>query len=278
MLFVCGMFAWLMVPGSLWPADREVRMLPVGDGMSMLIRGPGASVLVDGGRAPRDAVRALAALRMRTVDAVLVTHADADHIGGVGRVLEWLRPGRLILPRHVADHAEIVGLRRLARRVGVAEHLVAAGERLHVGSLALDVLWPAAEFRGDDNDASLVCAVTSGTVRVLVTGDIEAAGERALMAAPGPLLATVLQLPHHGSRTSSTAGFLAAVDPVVALAATGERPRCRYPHADTLRRLRERGVVLVAQPEGSRTVSIADDWLVVGTRTPVRVRVAGRRE
>ncbi|NWF99616.1 MAG: MBL fold metallo-hydrolase [Thermoanaerobaculaceae bacterium] len=236
------------------------------------MRDRGSTLLVDAGRSPREAVEALAALGVRSLDAVILTHPDADHVGGLPLVLAWLKPRQLIVAAQGAERGEVVQLLRVARRVGVRERLVGAGQRLVVGSLVIDVLSPGAEVWSSDNDASLVAAIRCGGVRLLVTGDIEAAGERELLAAGRSVRAAVLQLPHHGSRTSSTAPFLAAVDPAVALAATGERPRFRYPHPEVARRVREGRTVLVVQTQGVRQLTIESGWLQLGTSIPVRVR------
>ncbi len=271
-VLVVGVVGWTVGLPRARAAVAEVRMLPVGDGMSLLLQDGDSSLLVDGGRSPREAVEALAALRVRSLDAVLLTHPDADHRGGLPLVLEWLQPRELIVAARHAEGGEVVPLLRTARRAGVRERLVGAGQRLAVGRIAIDVLSPGEEVWGSDNDASLVAAIHCGGLRLLVTGDIEAAGEGQLLAGGKSLQAAVLQLPHHGSRTSSTAPFLAAVDPVVALAATGERPRFRYPHPDVARRVRERRVVLMVQTQGIRELAVEGGWVRLGTATPVWVR------
>ena len=267
-----GVVGWVVGVPRSGARATEVRMLPVGDGMSLLVRDRGSTLLVDAGRSPREAVEALAALGVRSLDAVILTHPDADHVGGLPLVLAWLKPRQLIVAAQGAERGEVVQLLRVARRVGVRERLVGAGQRLVVGSLVIDVLSPGAEVWSSDNNASLVAAIRCGGVRLLVTGDIEAAGERELLAAGRSVRAAVLQLPHHGSRTSSTAPFLAAVDPAVALAATGERPRFRYPHPEVARRVREGRTVLVVQTQGVRQLTIESGWLQLGTSIPVRVR------
>ncbi len=274
---VAGVIFWVVGVPARRPATAELHMLPVGEGMALLLRTPAASLLVDAGRAPREAARALAAMGVRRLDAVVLTHLDADHVGGAGMVLEWLRPRQLVLTAHAADGSEAAALQRLARQRQIRERRVSTGQRFRIGDVVVDVLWPDSGFRGSDNDASLVAAVRWHDVRVLVTGDLEAWGERALLARGAPLQASVLQLGHHGSATSSTAAFLAAVDPVIAVAATGERPRHRYPHPDTLRRLRTRRTVVVAQKAGVHAILLADAWLIVGTREPVRVRLGRGR-
>jgi competence protein ComEC len=253
---VAAVVCWMAWPGLPADSHYRVKMLPVADGMAILVSAPKSSVLIDGGRSARGALDALAALRVRSLAAVLVTHPDADHTGGLLAVLKGRRVGALVYPASEECRQEIVELRRVARERGTKEVAATAGQRLRFGELVTDVLWPPLRVTGRDNDRSLVTAVTAGGVRVLLTGDLEATGERALLASRrGPLSAAVLQLPHHGSATSSTAPFLQAVDATVALVASGLRPRYRYPAEATVRRVRLAGAVLVPQVEGLDTVT-----------------------
>ena len=101
-------------------------------------------------------------------------------------------------------------------------------------------------------------ASVSVGARVLIAGDLEAAGEGSVLAAAESLRAEVLQLPHHGSRTSSTPAFLAAVGPVIALAATGTHPRFAYPDPLVVQRVRALPAVMVGQGEGVGSVGWGD--------------------
>ncbi len=271
---VAASLAWLAVPGAGCSGDGEARMLGVSDGMALLLRGgrPGAAVLVDAGSADDEALGALAAARVRRLDALVLTHPDRDHSGGAAAVLDRLPTGAFVYPAAVAERAEVVRLRRVARARGVREVPVRPGSRLVLGSLPCTVAWPPGSLRGGDNDASLVAVFEVGTARVLVAGDLEAVGERALLATGFPLRAGVLQLPHHGSATSSTPRFLAAVHPVVALAATGLRPRFHYPHPSVVTRVRAARAVLAAQTAGVEVVSWSGRTAVtVHTAVPVAV-------
>ena len=278
--------AWLpalavVVVSLSWPhlparraAPFEARMLAVGDGMAVLVRTPTSALLIDAGHWPAEALRELARARVRRLDALVVTHPDEDHIGGAAAVLANLEVGALVFGSTSAERAELAPLRELARGRGVAEVPVEAGSELAAGDLAVRVLWPPAGWTGADNDSSLVATLGVGGVRVLVCGDLEAAGERALLARGVDLRSDVLQLGHHGSRTSSTRAFLAAVAPRVALAASGTRPRYAYPHAEVRRRARAAGALVLAQTGGISTVhwSGTGEWLMIATREPVAVR------
>jgi competence protein ComEC len=270
--------AWAMAPWPRPPGGGEARMLPVAEGLALLLRGPGGAVLVDAGRSPSAAARALAALRVRRLEALVLTHADADHTGGAARVVGRLRVGSLVFPAAVAADPQVVALRRLARARGCSELPVAAGQRVTLAGAPWDVMWPPPVRGPSDNDTSLVARVHLAGVRVLITGDIEAAGERALLASRRELRAEVLQLPHHGSATSSSPPFLRAVGARLALAASGVSPRYPYPAGETLRRVRTAGAVVLTQRFGATGARWAPGEArgLVDGRVAVRLAARGR--
>ena len=276
---VTGSLLWVAWPGRSGGTRYEVRMLGVSEGMALLLRCGDDVALVDAGRSPVEAWRELARNRVRRLGAVVVTHPDADHTGGVAMLLDRLPVRRFAFPKALGERAEIVPLRRMARLRGVEEVPLVRGQCAEIGGARWDVLWPPPAMEGVDNDASLVGRVHMGGPRLLVAGDIEAPGEAALLKVEGDIGSELLQLPHHGSKTSSTPAFLAAVRPVVALAATGSRPRFPYPSPAVANRVVAIPAVLVAQEGGEAWVSWGTSGrLCIGQRTTATVaRTRGAR-
>ena len=221
-------------------------MLDVGQGDAVLIRDGNRSLLVDGGGwssgdfGGRVLVPALAAEGVRRLDALVLTHPDRDHCAGLLDLVDYLPARELWLAPGAA--ASSCG-RALALRPGPRLRLLWRGERAALGGWRFEALHPPPGGGGDDNDRSLVLLATAAGRRVLLTGDIEAAAERELVAAQREALrADVLKVAHHGSKTSTTPAFLAAVAPRLALISSGLNNPYGHPHPTVVARLAERGV------------------------------------
>ena len=172
---------------------------------------------------------------MRRLDALVLTHDDTDHTGGARSILEQFDTGAL---RHALpeDHP-LLGLAPAAARC-------ARGEAWEWDGVRFEFLHP---FPGvaprRRNDESCVLRVSAGDTAMLLTGDIERGAELALVRA-GLQPAAALLVPHHGSLSSSSAPFLAALRPQLAVAATGYRNRFGHPAAEVEARYAQVGATL----------------------------------
>jgi competence protein ComEC len=239
-------------PDAVGPAPPRVVVFDVGQGDAILLEGREAAVLVDAGVAlpdgpdrGRDVVLpALRALGVVRLDVVVVTHADLDHRGGVPAVLAGLPVDRLWVPPGAESDPRYAEVLEVARRRGVVVEARGAGTPAEaIGDLWLRPVWPPLwTIRGSSNDRSLVLQVEVGGRRVLLPGDLEGDGERALLSTTSDLGSDVLLLGHHGSRTSSSIAFLDAVSPRVALVSAPCLGRFLMPHPEVEARLRHRGV------------------------------------
>ncbi len=250
-----------LVRGSLPAPGFQVTAIDVGQGDAFLVESPGARVLVDAGADER-AARWLRQHGRRDLDLVIVTHPHADHLGGVPEVLDRLRVATVWVSSLPTDLAAAEELRAIASAQGIPVRSPVRGEAAELGDLRIEVLHPPPgrpyrHARSELNETSLVLRISRDGARVLLPGDVEREGQAELLtAAPDRLPAEVLAVPHHGSHTTDP-GFLAVVDPDIALISVGRDNRHGHPHAGILEVLADLGARVVrTDRDGSVTVDV----------------------
>jgi len=262
---------WLLAPrgapgrvlGALWllpmfvvtpiaPEAGHFRLtvLDVGQGLSAVVQTHSHALLFDTGPRYGEAADAgsrivapnLRAMGVQRLDMMVISHADSDHSGGALSVLDVVPVAKLAssLPQtHLI--VERIGLANASRCV--------TGQRWQWDGVRFSVLWPRAGDYGDPrvktNDLSCVVRVDGDHGSALLTGDIEARDEQAMLAAGVDLHADVIVVPHHGSRTSSTGAFVEAVHAQVAAFTPGYRNRFGHPRPEVVARYRDDGAAIV---------------------------------
>ena len=253
----------------------HVAFLDVGQGDAILITTPtGQQVLLDGGPSPAALTSALGREMPfwdRSLDLVIMSHPDADHITGLVSVLERYRVDGWADSGYPDDDAVYARCLELLQEQGVPRYQVRAGERFDLGQgIALEVLHPPPTLmvgsESDSNNNSLVVRLVWGEASFLLTGDVEAEGERLLLHSGQPLEADVLKVAHHGSGGSSTEAFLAAVAPRYAVISVGADNHFGHPAPAVLERLGERGATIVRTDEQG-TVEFTTDGRRLWLRT-----------
>ena len=252
----------------------EVHMIDVGQGDAFALRTPrGRWVLIDagpswdGGDAGRRAVVPYVQRRGGSVALMILSHAHEDHVGGAASVIHALAPRQWWEPAFVTSSSgyrrALMALResgQLWRRVHPGQHWQFDGVAIDV--LAPDSSWTAAQR--DANETSVVLRVGYGRRRFLFMGDAEDDEEAWLLSRfPAEALqADVLKLGHHGSRTSSGAAFVRAVNPLLGLVSVGAGNSYRHPSPEVLERFAARQVPLLRSDlEGSVVLSTNGQWL-----------------
>ena len=244
----------LLLPAHEAPAEGDYSLLAadVGQGTAVLLRTRSHLLVYDAGpRYSRDSdaggrvlLPLLRAGGESRIDLLVLSHRDADHVGGAAALLHGLPVGRLLSSLEAA-HPLLAG--------GVPQTRCEAGQAWQWDGVRFEVLHPPAErYRQAAKPNSLSCVLrVSATVpgrprSVLLAGDIERADEAALVERHGSALQSdVLIVPHHGSRTSSGAAFLDAVRPRTAVVQAGYLNRFGHPAPDVVGRYRERGAAIV---------------------------------
>lgn len=267
--------AWLLLPlGALAfaltarapPAfgEFETTVLDVGQGLAVVLQTHGHAVVYDTGvRLSDDYDMARIVIEpflkdrgVSKIDRLVLSHGDRDHVGGFEYLSSVYPPGVV--------HASETGTFKDARDCAHGTHWVLDGVRF-------EFLSPSAAPGSGRNDRSCVLRVASRHGSVLLTGDIEGRAERIMVAAHGERLKSdVLVVPHHGSRTSSSAKLLAAVAPELSIISRGFANRFGHPHPAVMERLVASGTrVLDTARDGAVSVRVGADG--VETRTWRRV-------
>lgn len=226
----------------------EIHAIDVGQGDAFAIRTPaGRWLLVDAGPrtargdAGRDRVVPYLLQRgARRIEALILTHPDADHIGGAAAVLEAFDVGLVIDPGLVAGKDMFIDLLAAARQSGQRWIAGRAGISFAIDGVGVDVMYPPGDVDpvSNANDNSVVFRLTFGTFAALFLGDAPMSVEDRLVALHGEGLgAAVLKVGHHGSATSTGEALLRAAHPRLALVSAGRRNRYGHPNPGVLRRL-----------------------------------------
>jgi competence protein ComEC len=299
-------------PGFVDPRPRVV-FLDVGQADAALVEAEAATWLIDSGSGPEEGsggttvLRALRAQGVERLDVLAITHGDLDHRGGALRILSAVEVGELWLPAGAAEDPALGALAAHARAREVAVRWVSAGDRVGtLDSIRVEVLWPPAPRAGEGgdlrlkagralapraeealiwrgprrNEASLVLRIELAGQAFLFAADVGAETERRLLERGAPLRAEVLKVAHHGSRSSSSVAFVAAVSPRIAVVSAPCGAGRGLPSEPALARLAAAGAELAwTGRDGAVAVSVGSEIADVQAESegavPLRMRYWG---
>jgi competence protein ComEC len=244
-LIVLDVFLWLQVAGDLSRKDLKLYFLAVGQGDSELVVLPtGVKILIDGGPmngAILDELGKVLPPQDRYIDLVAMSHPQTDHFGGLIDVFKRYRVGAFVVSGEEGVVASFADLKKAIKENGAVQLVLSAGDKIRNGDSSFLVLSPTPEFLAskDVNSGSLVLELQGNGAAALFTGDI---GEEVEQKLADVVTAGVdiLKVPHHGSKYSSTAGFIQALKPKIAVIEVGKN-NYGHPTEEILNRLKDIG-------------------------------------
>lgn len=254
LIFLLTLFAFL--PFAIlfsWPSQRLYLVAcDVGEGDAILITKGFTQVLIDGG--PNNKVLQCLAQNMpfwdRTIELVINTHPDKDHITGLIDVIQRYNVRQLISNSLVVDTEVFKEFYRQIIEKKIPVYSPQKGDKIKIAGLEFKVLWPKkvignpAIWKQNVNNFSIVLHLQYGRFDALLTGDITAKEEKEIIRDYQFQDIEVLKIPHHGSKYSTSEEFLKAVNPRVAIISVGKNP-WGHPTKEVLERLSQRNIKIL---------------------------------
>jgi len=223
--------------------------LDIGQGDALFIESPsGTQILFDGGP-PRKILSELRRVMPpfdRSIDAIVITNPDQDHIGGFLDVLKVYKVGQVFEPGTFNDSKTYQNLKNEIKNKKIPETLARRGMRLDLGEGAvIDILFPDRDVSmWTTNDGSIVAKLSYGETSIMLMGDSTSETEKIVLTENSKvkLKSTILKVGHHGSKTSTSSQFVQIVAPEYALISDGKENKYGHPHQETLSTLNKWGV------------------------------------
>ena len=261
------------VPGATLIPGRgllKIAFLDVGQGDSILIQAPnGQTMLIDGGRSTELAntviIPKLREWGAKQVDVLIVTHPDADHIGGLVGVLESFPVKLAALTGQVHTTQIYERLLMAIRDKNIAALQVRTGTVIPFDTaVKVEVLGPDDEAVQDDdnNNASIVIKLSYGNTSFLLTGDAESSENKAILDHGFDVRSSVLKLGHHGSRTSTNEAWLTKVQPQLGIISVGKDNSFGHPHPEVIAALEKLKIPYIRTDEHG-TITVTSDGTTI---------------
>lgn len=231
--------------------NLTVAFLDIGQGDAIYIEAPnGHQMLIDGG--PKEnivqKIKEVMPYGDTSIDVLVITNPDADHISGFAYILKNYTVGTVIEPGTTNPSKTYQTIENLIKEKNIPRLIASKGMKVSLDeekNISFDVLFPDRDVSGwDRNDGSIVGKLSYGTTSVMLMGDATTTTENAVMLRTDKevLKSTLLKLGHHGSHTSSGIAWLEAVSPEIAIISAGKNNSYGHPHPEVLYSLKKVGI------------------------------------
>lgn len=247
----------------------NVYFLDIGQGDCIAITQGDHAMLIDAGDNDKGTTvqSYLNYLGIKTLDYCILTHPDADHIGGADVVLYKFDCQTVLMPDKEVDTRTYDDVIQAMKSKGCSAVHPEAGDTYAFGDASFTVLGPVREY-SDNNNNSIVIRMTHGENTFLFTGDAEAKAEADILEEGLTVQADVLKAGHHGSDTSTSDEFLEAVSPEYAVISCGEGNKYGHPHAETMNKFRQKGITVYRTDEQGTVIASSDGSTITWSESP----------
>lgn len=265
-LLIVAVWIWSAVFSQAPDNILEVTFFDIGQGDAIFIETSNQTqVLIDGGpdKAVLEKLSQTMLFHDRTIDLLILTHPDADHITGLVEVLNYYQVGHILTSGLKKDTAVYQKWRNLIEERNIPLTIAQTGQKVILQEgMVLNILWPEQSLieslSKNANNVSIVGQLVYGQTEFLLTGDIEKEVEQRLLNQNWDLTSDILKAPHHGSKTSSSYNFLKAVNPQIAVISVGENNRFKHPSPEVIERLKD---VSVYRTDKNGNIKVSTDGI-----------------
>lgn len=251
-LIFANILAWIAVYDFGKPRMLRVDFFDVGQGDAIFIETPDYhQVLIDGG--PDSSVLEKLGGEVpfwdMTIDLVILTHPEKDHMAGLIDVLKRYRVENVLWTGIIKDSAEYKEFKKALDKEGADVFVAESGLKITAGGVVFDVFYPFESLEGKEyensNDTSVVLRAAFGGNSFLFTGDIENKAEEKIVENGGIIKSDIVKIPHHGSKTSGSRDFIGRVSPKIAVISAGRGNSYGHPHKEVLEILNKYGIKIL---------------------------------
>lgn len=241
------------------PEMMEVHFIDVGQGDATLIKCGEHAMLIDAGDDTKGTAiqNYLQKQHVAQLDYLVLTHPDADHIGGAPVIITKFEISAVFVSNYQRDSKSYEKLMQSLDYRGMSCETPAAGSEYLLGTALITILGPDGEYE-DVNDASLTLIIRNGATSFLFTGDAGEAAEKDILSSGVDISADVYKVGHHGSKDATSQSFFQAVSPDYAVISCGEGNPYGHPHTETLNTLRINGVKTYRTDEEGSITAVSD--------------------
>lgn len=268
-LLALNIVVWKEVFVSAGHRYLKVDFFDVGQGDSIFIETPGGNqILIDGG--PDSVVLGKLAEKMpfwdRSLDAVILTHPDKDHVMGIISVLEKYGADYIIWTGIVKNgglYQKWLQVLEEQKKRGAKIVIAEAGQKIRAGDIVIGILHPfenlaGKDFGSKDNDSGVVSHLDFGETDFLFAADISSSLEKKIIESKENLATAVLKIAHHGSKYSTSEEFLRAANPKTAVISAGKNNSYGHPTEEVLQKLKKFGIKIFRTDENGDIEMLSD--------------------